>query len=178
VLAKYNLIERVAMPDFVSVPDEPESEARSQKPGDRSQKTEVRRQKTEDRSQKPKSKSQKTDADGTGDSAVKSAVPVSPLDIDKLWRGWSDFAEQVFVMVFDRPADTGRLVDRRELAALAGAWNRALLAKLKPLQLEELWEKSVKMKTADIRRLRKAKKPGAAWMTIFNGRLAGMTNKK
>lgn len=175
VLAKYNLIERVAMPDFDSVPDEPESE-------DRRQKSEGRGQKSEDGSQKTKSKTQpKTEADGAGGSAAKRAAPAASLDLDKLYDPeCKKFAGEVFVKIFGKAPKAGVRVDHREMGAFASAWCRAQTAGLKPSQLTTLWNKSMKEaeKTGRVNRMGKTKKPGAVWMKIFNGRLLGMTPKK
>ena len=164
VLKKYNLIERVVMPDFGAVADEPQDETDEPQKDAQGAKGEGQ-------------KSTKTDVDGGGAGAEKGAAPPSSLDLDKLYdRDGVDFADQVFVRIFERAANPDKLVDRRELAAFAGAWNRALIARLKPGKLDSLWEKS--MKTAETRRVKKGDKPGAVWMKIFNGRLVGMTPEK
>ena len=172
VFKKYNLIERVAMPDFDAVADEPPDPPQDPpRKGTGGAKGE---------GQKPKAKGQKptnTDVDGGGVGAEKGAAPPSSLDLDKLYdRDGVDFAAQVFVRIFERAANPDNMADRRELASFAGAWNRGLIAKLKPGKLDSLWEKS--MKTAETRRVKKGGKPGAVWMQIFNGRLKGMTPKK
>ncbi len=169
-LAKYNLIERIPMPDFAAVTDEPEEKEQPQK-GTKGAKD-----------QKPKGKGQKpnkTDVDGGGVGANEGAAPPSSLDIDKLCdRSGMAFGEEVFGMLFERRANLHSLNDRRELAAFAGCWNRAVLASLKPSQLNKLWEKSINVIPTDKRRVMKAKNPCAAWTSIFNGRLTGMKNAK
>ncbi len=169
VFKKYNLIERVVMPDFDAVADQPQDE-----PEEQPQKgTKQQNSKSSIENSKPK----ETDVDGTGGSAAKGAAPVQSLDIDKLYdRDGMDFACEIFIRIFERAANPDTLKDRRELAAIAGAWNRALTAKLKPGKLNSLREKS--MKTAETRRVKKGDKPGAVWMKIFNCRLLGMRPEK
>ncbi len=171
VLAKYNLIERVAMPDF-GVTDPSNKATRDFTTKDTKN--------TKENGQRPKANSQKpteTDVDEAGSGAAQGAAPAESLDIDKLYGSdGMDFANQVYAKIFGREPKLDRREPRREIGSFAGAWNRALIAGLKPRQLEALWEKS--MKEADSRRVKKAKKPGAAWMHIFNGRLMGMSPKK
>ncbi len=171
VFKKYNLIERVAMPDFDAVADEPEGVTDPIKKDQKGAEGPPRK------GTKGTKKTNKTDVDGGGAGAEGGAAPPSSLDLDKLYdRDGVDFAAQVFVRIFERASNPDKLVDRRELASFAGAWNRALIARLKPGQLDKLWEKS--MKTAETRRVKKGTKPGAVWMKIFNGRLLGLSGEK
>ncbi len=160
VLAKYNLIERVAMPDFDSIPDEPDPPRKGTKGTD---------------------KSKKPEADGAGGIAAEGDAPAASLDLDKIYDPeCREFAGEVFVKIFGRAAKAGVRADHREVGAFANAWCRAQTAGLKPSQLQALWDKSIKEaeKTGRANRRGRAKKPGAVWMKIFNGRLAGMENGK
>ena len=174
ILAKYNLIERVAMPDFAAVVDEPEEKGQPRKG-------------TKGNSQQPTAKSQqpdKTEADGAGGGGRKPAAPAQSFGDDKLDKLYDpeckEFAGEVFVKIFGRAPKAGVLEDHREMGSFASAWSRAQTAGLKPSRLTTLWEKSMKQadKTGRARRMGKVNSPGAVWTSVFNGRVTGMQNAK
>ena len=86
------------------------------------------------------------------------------------------FAAAVYRAI-EHPGRMDSREGRSQIESMASAWQRAVRAKLKPSQLDELWCKSIKRARFHAQRRKRQPKayrtgPEAVWMHEFNERLS------
>ncbi len=174
VLKKYNLIEKVPMPDFEAMTDESESE-----PPVAGEKDQPR--KGTKGTKRKKSKPKETEADEAVGAAGGRAPAESTAAGSKMTRRQFDkhysakarvFADHVYTRIWGIPAipDADSLTLRQELGNFAAAWTKVEGSKLSEEAKVKLWDRMLTEadKQHKNRQRKIGRNHGAIWRTVFN----------